>query len=101
MFNAKMRAKYPNATVQCQCYLRNAQGQSVKDPVTGERRRIDTAVIENGPAQTYEVTSMTADKDLLLAKEGRIVQNGGSFIRDRSAGDLVPVNGVSDLMRLP
>ena len=101
VFNAQMRAKHPNATVQCQRYLCNAQGQSVKDPVTGERRRIDTAVIENGQAKTYEVTSMTADKDLQLAKEGRIVQNGGSYIRDRSTGDLVPVSGVSDLMRLP
>ncbi|CAB1228612.1 RHS repeat-associated core domain-containing protein [Serratia liquefaciens] len=101
VFNAQMRAKHPNATVQCQCYLCNAQGQSVKDPVTGACRCIDTAVIENGQAKTYEVTSMTVDKDLQLAKEGRIVQNGGSYIRDRSTGDLVPVSGVSDLMRLP
>ncbi len=101
MFNALMRVKHPNATIQCQCYLRNAHGQSVKDPVTGERRRVDTAVIEGGQAQTYEVTSMTADKDLQLAKEGRILQNSGTYIRDRSSGDLVPVNGVSDLVKLP
>jgi RHS repeat-associated protein len=101
VFNAQMRARYPNATVQCQCYLRNAQGKSVKDPDTNERRRIDTAVIENGRAQTYEVTSMTADKTAQLAKEGSVLQNGGAYIRDRSTGSLVPVNGVSELVRLP
>ncbi|WP_330996535.1 RHS repeat-associated core domain-containing protein, partial [Burkholderia diffusa] len=101
VFNAQMRAKHPNATIQCQCYLRDAQGKSVRDPVTGERRRVDTAVIENGRAQTYEVTSLDADKDFQAGKEGRIIQNGGQYIRDRSNNDLVPVNGVSELIRIP
>ncbi|WP_329601662.1 RHS repeat-associated core domain-containing protein, partial [Paraburkholderia antibiotica] len=101
VFNAQMRAKHPNATVQCQCYLRNAQGQSVKDPVTGERRRVDTAVIENGQAQTYEVTSPTADKTAQLDKETNILNAGGTYVRDRTTGQLAPVNGLSEIVRLP
>jgi hypothetical protein len=101
VFNAQVRAKYPNATVQCQCYLRNEQGQSVKDPVTGERRRVDTVVIDNGQAQTYEVTSPTADKTLQAAKEQRILDAGGNYIRNRSTGDLVPVNGMSQPVLIP
>ena len=101
VFNAQMRAKRPNATVQCQCYLRDAQGKSVKDPLTGERRRVDTAVIENGQAQTFEVTSPTADKTLQVAKEQRILDAGGSYIRDRSTGNLVPVSGLSQPVLIP
>ncbi|MEK7893134.1 hypothetical protein AAB992_39240, partial [Burkholderia contaminans] len=101
VFNAQMRAKHPNATIQCQCYLRDAQGKSVKDPVTGERRRVDTAVIENGRAQTYEVTSPTADKTVQTAKEQRILDAGGNYIRDRSTGELVPVNGMSQPVLIP
>jgi hypothetical protein len=94
-----MKAQHPNATIQCQCYLRNARGKSVRDPVTGERRRIDTAVIENGQAQTYEVTSPTADKVGQLAKENRILGIGGTFVRNRSTGQLAPVNGASVIER--
>lgn len=73
----------------------------MKDPDTGERRRVDTAVIENGRAQTYEVTSPLANKTDQLDKERRILKSGGTYIRDRSTGDLVPVSGVSDVVRLP
>jgi hypothetical protein len=100
-FNAQMRAKHPNTTIQCQCYLRNAQGQSVKDPVTGERRRVDTAVIDNGQAQTFEVTSPTADKAAQLDKETNILNAGGTYVRDRTTGLLVPVSGVSQVVRIP
>ncbi len=99
-FKDEMKAKHPGATVQCECYLRDAKGNSVKDKDTGERRRVDTAVIENGKAQTYEVTSQTADKTGQLAKEGRIMKDGGTFIRDRTTGELVPVNGPSTVVRI-
>lgn len=95
VFSARMKAQHPNETILCQCYLRNAPGQSAKDPLTGERRRVDTAVIQDGRAQTYEVTSSTADKTLQAAKEQRILDAGGTYIRNRSTGDLVPVNGMS------
>ena len=100
-FNARITAQHPNAKIQCQCYLRDAQGKSVKDPDTGERRRVDTAVIQDGQAKTFEVTSPLADKTDQLDKERRILQNGGTYIRDRSTGNLVPVSGVADVVRLP
>lgn len=58
-------------------------------------------LIENGQAQTYEVTSMTADKRLQVAKEDRILDAGGTFVRDRATGDLVPVSGPSRIRQLP
>ncbi|WP_160474152.1 RHS repeat-associated core domain-containing protein [Cupriavidus sp. SW-Y-13] len=100
VFNASMRMKHPNATIQCQCYLRDAQGKSVKDPRTGERRRIDTAVIENGKALTFEVTSPTANKFDQLAKENRIIESGGKYISDRKTRKLIPVIGLSKVERI-
>ena len=44
-------------------------------------------------------TSMTADKTSQLAKEQRIIDSGGGFIRDRDTKQLVPVCGVSDVRR--
>lgn len=75
-------------------------GQSVKDPDTGERRRIDTAVIESGEAQTFEVTSLTANKVDQIAKEGRVRLDGGTYIRDRTTKELVSVKGVSIIERV-
>ena len=100
IFKKRMEAQNPNATIQCECYLRNEQKESVKDPVTGERRRVDTVVIEGGKAKTYEVTSPTADKADQLAKEVRIRAAGGTYIKDRSTGKLVPVSGISTVERI-
>ena len=98
-FNTEISAKHPNASIQSECYLRDATGRSVKDPVTGERRRVDTAVIENGQATTYEVTSMTASKIDQQAKERRIMAAGGIYVRDRNTRKLVPVTGPSIVHR--
>nr|WP_319527521.1 RHS repeat-associated core domain-containing protein [Pseudomonas laurentiana] len=101
LLNEQLRAKHPEATIQCECYLRDANGKSVRDPDTGERRRIDTAVIENGEAKTYEVTSMTANKDSQMAKEFRVFDAGGTHIRDRGSNGLIPVVGISEILRMP
>ncbi|MDT8927040.1 RHS repeat-associated core domain-containing protein, partial [Pseudomonas taiwanensis] len=98
-FNAEIKAKHPTASIQSECYLRDVTGRSVRDPVTGERRRVDTVVIENGTATTYEVTSMAANKMERQAKERRILAAGGSYTRDRSTQELVPVSGLSKLHR--
>ncbi|MFI8222401.1 RHS repeat-associated core domain-containing protein [Pseudomonas sp. NPDC085632] len=98
-FNEEMRVKHPTAIIQCECYLRDAKGNSVRDPDTEERRRIDTAVIEGGQAHTYEVTSHNADKRDQMAKEARVRAKGGTFIRVRSTGELVPVTGISKVER--
>ena len=66
-----------------------------------ERRRVDTAVIENGQAKTYEVTSLHANKMEQIRKEERVAGAGGVYVKDRSNNDLVPVSGVSEVWRVP
>lgn len=71
-------------------YLRNEEGNIIKDSVTGEARRIDFVVIKDEKiVKSVEVTSKTASKKLQLAKEARIRQAGGNFIRDRDTGELI------------
>ncbi|GGU83006.1 hypothetical protein GCM10009504_44360 [Pseudomonas laurentiana] len=101
LLNEQLRAKHPEATIQCECYLRDANGKSVRDPVTGERRRVDTAVIENGQAKAYEVTSLHASKVDQIRKEERIASAGWVYVKNRSNNDLVPVSGVSEVWRFP
>ena len=85
---------YPPETgnhIERECYLRNAEGEGVKDPVTGEARRIDFAVIKDDEVvKSVEVTSETADKTAQLAKEDRIREAGGNYIVDRRNGEIVP-----------
>jgi len=73
-------------------YLRDKDGNIVKDPETGEARRIDFTVSKNGEVvKSIEVTSETAPKDAQIAKEGRIRDVGGNFIKDRDTGQLVEI----------
>jgi hypothetical protein len=73
-----------------QRYLLDANGKIVKDPVTGEARRIDFLVSKDGEViDSVEVTSETAPKELQLEKEERIREAGGNYIQDRSTGELI------------
>lgn len=94
-----LKAENPGASVQNQQYLRTADGKIAKDPLTGQARRVDHAVIKDGKASTYETTSMKANKTAQSAKEQRIRQNGGTYVRDRNTGKLVPVDGQSQIRR--
>ena len=70
---------------------RDENGNIVKDPVTGEARRIDFVVVKDGKVvDSIEVTSKTADKTGQSAKETRIRENGGNYIRD-SNGNLIKI----------
>ena len=72
-------------------YLRDQDGNIVKDPETGEARRIDFVVTKNGKVvDSIEVTSKSADKTEQIAKEQRIRENGGNYIRD-SEGTLIEI----------
>ena len=72
-------------------YLRDENGEIVKDPVTGEARRIDFVVVKDGKVvDSVEVTSKTADKTEQTAKEDRIRENGGNYIKTTD-GDLVRI----------
>ena len=86
--------KYPENKgykIESETYLRNKDGNIVKDDKTGEARRIDFVVTKDGKAvDSIEVTSKTADKTEQSAKEDRIRENGGNYIKD-SNGDLIEI----------
>jgi len=71
--------------------LRNSDGTIAKDSVTGESRRLDFVVCKDGEiVRSDEVTSERAPKENQSAKEDRIREAGGNFIKDRTTGELVP-----------
>lgn len=83
-------------------YLRDKEGNIVKDSETGEARRIDIVVQKEGKiVKSVEVTSETAPKELQIAKEERIRQNGGNYILDRDTGRLIelPKNVTTEIWR--
>lgn len=72
-----------------EAYLRDSDGNIVKDPESGEARRIDFVVVKDGKVvDSIEVTSQTADKTEQQAKEGRIRDQGGNYVRDHD-GNLI------------
>jgi hypothetical protein len=89
---ASLQKKYPridNCKIVREAYLRDENGNIVKDPVSNTARRIDFVVIKDGcVVEAVEVTSPTADKTEQLAKESRIRENGGNYIRIEN-GELV------------
>jgi len=92
---ADLKVKHPGADVQNQQYLRDANGKILKDPVTGEARRLDHVVIKDGKAlDVVETTSQTANKTAQIKKEERIRNAGGTFVRDRKTKKLVDVSNV-------
>jgi len=91
----KLEGKFGKGNVQSEQYLRNADGTIAKDPVTGTARRIDHVVVENGKVRfSVETTSRTADKSAQVTKEARIRAGGGTFVRDRTTGQLVDLSNV-------
>ena len=75
--------------IHCECYLRDADGEIVKDAETGEARRVDFVVIKDGLVEkSIEVTGDGVDKTGQLAKEDRIREQGGNFVK--IDGQLVP-----------
>ena len=82
----ELKNKYPEKegyTILREVYLRDENGNIVKDPETGEARRIDFVVLDkNGNVvDCVEVTSKTADKTSQSAKEQRIRDNGGNYVK--------------------
>lgn len=90
----ELEKKYPpekGNQIVPEAYLRDKDGNIVKDPVTGEARRIDFVVVKDGKVvDSVEVTSKTADKTEQSAKEERIRGAGGNYIRDKD-GNLVQI----------
>ena len=91
----------PGASVQSEQLLRTADGRKAIDPLSGSGRRLDNVVIQNGKAlDVVETTSLKANKAAQIAKENRIHDAGGNFVRDRTTGTLVEVPP-SRIERLP
>lgn len=90
----ELEQKYPSEKgnqIVSEAYLRGKNGNIIKDSVTGEARRVDFAVVKDGKAvASIEVTSKTADKREQTAKEERIRDAGGNYIRD-NRGELVEI----------
>ena len=62
--------------------MRNIEGNIVRDPISGEARRIDFVVVKDGAVvDSIEVTSETADKTWQTAKEERIREAGGIYVK--------------------
>ncbi len=90
----ELEKKYPleeGYEIASEAYLRDADGKIVRDPETGEARRIDFVVIKDEKViDSIEVTSKTADKTVQSAKEERIRDAGGNYVRDNN-GNLVKI----------
>ncbi len=80
-----LKKKYPESDgyeIVNEAYLRDSEGKIVKDPETGTARRIDFVVVKDGQVvDSIEVTSETADKTEQTAKENRIREAGGNYIK--------------------
>ena len=62
--------------------LRDFNGKKAIDPETGTGRRIDFVVDKYGNiVDSIEVTSTSADKSAQIAKESRIRESGGNYVR--------------------
>jgi hypothetical protein len=81
----ELEKKYPESEgyeIISEAYLRDSEGKIVRDPETGEARRIDFVIVKDGQVvDSIEVTSETADKTGQTAKEERIREAGGNYIR--------------------
>ena len=90
-----------------EAFIRDKDGIPIKDPETGEARRIDF-IIKQGKkiVESIEVTSETASKTAQIAKENRILEEaakrGGAFIKDKS-GELLEFTKdiITEIRRLP
>lgn len=87
--------------------LRNKDGIPIKDPESGEARKIDFIVTKGEKViESIEVTSETADKTSQMAKQARILEQaekqGGAFIKDKH-GDLIEFTRdiITEIRRLP
>jgi hypothetical protein len=99
----QLKQQNPGKSVQRERYLRDKDGKIIRDPKTGEARRVDHAVIdrEKERARTYETTGPDVSKVEQMAKETRIREEGGIYIRDQETRKIVPTEGPSQIIRRP
>lgn len=86
----RLQRALPNDWIFREQYLRDANGQIVRDPLTGETRRIDFLVMDqNKVRDAIEVTGPKVDKTAQMAKEMRIREAGGVYLRHPQTGKLL------------
>ena len=82
----ELEKKYPESKgyqVLRERELCDKDGNPVIDEKTNQKRRVDFVVVKDGKVvDMVEVTSKTAPKRDQLAKEYRIRDNGGNYIKD-------------------
>ena len=72
----------------------------IKDPLTGERRRIDFVVKgQDGTWRPVEITSKTAPKGPQIRKEERIRDAGGIFVKNKNTGELIQLDDIPVVLR--
>jgi len=102
-----LKSEYPESDgfrVLEERYLLHENGEFASDPETGGRRRLDFVVADgSGEAcRVLEVTSPVAPKELQSAKESRIREAGGTFVRDPETQRLVNVALIpTEIIRIP
>lgn len=83
-------------------YLCDKEGKIVRDTVSREARRIDFLIgTDREIMKSIEVTSEKAPKEMQLAKEERIREQGGNYIRSPETGELIifPSNIKTEIWR--
>ena len=99
-----LEKKYPpeeGYTIIREAYLRDKDGNIVRDPETGTARRIDFVVVKDGKVvDSIEVTGMNVDKSKQMEHEKRVKEEGGVYIRDDN-GNLIKVDVNTRIERRP
>ena len=89
-----LKEQYPSEKgfdIVSEATLRDKDGNVAIDPETNKGRRIDFVVVKDGKAvDSIEVTSLGENKDQQMAKEERIRDSGGNFIKDNN-GNLIEI----------
>lgn len=92
--NLNYKKKYPESEgykIESERLLRDSNGKKAIDPETGTGRMVDFVVDKDGNiVDSIEVTSKTADKTAQIAKEIRIRENGGNYVKLKN-GDIVKI----------
>lgn len=99
-YRQEMADIYGEENVLTERFLRNANGDVVRDPVTGEGRRLNCVVVNGQCGYAAEVTSPTVDERQQIRKETNIRNAGGIFVENPRTGELIEVENTSEIIRL-
>lgn len=95
-----LERRYGKENVLSERILRDSMGNKVVDPFTNSGRRVDFVVRgKDGLWRPVEITSMTAPKAEQLAKEARIQELGGIFVRNPTTKEMIQIDGISTVIR--